>query len=50
MIFLGGTFFSGSQCGDISAVDASKINSVTLQNGVYDELFVSKIAPTDLDN
>ena len=50
MIFLGRAFFNGSQCGDISAVNASKINSVTLQNGVYDDLFVSKAVPIDLDN
>jgi hypothetical protein len=50
MIFLGSAFFSGNQCGDISAVNSSKINSLTLQNGIYDDLYVSKDAPLNLDN
>lgn len=50
MIFLGQTFFSGSQCGDISAVDTSNITSIALQNGIYDDLYVSDDVHTDLEN
>ena len=50
MIFLGRTFFSGSQCGDISAVDTSGVNSITLQNGIYDDLYVSDDVRTNLED
>lgn len=50
MIFLGRAFFSGSQCGDISAVDTSGINSITLQNAIYDDLYVSDDFRTNLED
>ena len=50
MIFLGQTFFNGTQCGDISAVDTSGINSITLQNGIYDDLYVSNDVRTKLED
>ena len=50
MIFLGRTFFSNYHCGDISAVDVSGINSITLQNGIYDDLFVTKDTRTNLED
>ena len=50
MIFLGQTFFKGSQCGNISAINTSGIKSITLQNGIYDDLFVSHDTYTKLED
>lgn len=49
MIFLGQTFFSGSQCGNISAVNTEGVDLVAIQNGIYDDLLISKDIYTDLD-
>lgn len=49
MIFLGQTFFNGTQCGDISAVNTEGVDLVAIQNGVYDDLLISKDINTDLD-
>ena len=49
MIFLGQTFFNGIKCGDISAVNTEGVDLVAIQNGVYDDLLISKDINTDLD-
>ena len=49
MIFLGRTFFNGGNCGDISAVDTEGVDLVAIQNGIYDDLLISKDMYTDLD-
>lgn len=49
MIFLGRTFFNGTQCGDISAVNTEGVDLVAIQNGIYDDLLISKDINTDLD-
>ena len=42
MIFLGYAFLSGKYTGDITPTCVSNIDRITLSNGIYDDLFVTK--------
>lgn len=42
MLFLGQTFFKGTDCGNGAEIDLSNMKEITLDNGKYNDLFISK--------